>query len=121
MRLDNGYVRKTFGDADAVPERGSKRFMSITRDEEGVVVRHTSSAYAWTQLAGEPTLTRTLTLTLTLNTNPNPNPNPDPNPNPNPNPNPKPITLTPTPTLALALALALTRRAGGRVHLALGP
>ena len=30
-------------------------------------MRHTSSAYAWTQLAGERTLTRTLTLTLTLN------------------------------------------------------
>ena len=56
--------------------------MSITRDEEGFVVRHTSSAYAWTQLAGERTLTRTLTLTLTLNLTLNTNPNPNPNRNP---------------------------------------
>ena len=36
-----------------VPERGSKRFMSITRDEDGVCLRHTSSAYSWTQLGGK--------------------------------------------------------------------
>ena len=40
-------------DPDQVPERGSKRFMSITRDEDGVCLRHTSSAYSWTQLGGK--------------------------------------------------------------------
>ena len=52
-RHDNGSVRKTYGDADGVPEFGTARFVSVTRDEEGVLVRHTTSSYRWETLKGE--------------------------------------------------------------------
>ena len=63
VRLDNGYVRKTFGDADAVPGHLS-------------------------DLDPNPNLN----LNRNPNRNPNPNPKLTPNPNPNTNPNPHPNT-----------------------------
>ena len=52
-RHDNGSVRKTYGDADGVPELGTARFVSVTRDEGGVLMRHTTSSYRWETLKGE--------------------------------------------------------------------
>jgi len=53
VRLDSGLVRKTYGEPQSVDDERGGAFASVTRDEDGTLVRHTTSLYRWTDLRGE--------------------------------------------------------------------
>ena len=53
VRLDNGAVRKTFGDPERATASRPTVAHSVTRDEGGVLVRHTTSSYRLRQISGE--------------------------------------------------------------------